>query len=277
MTATKTTTAVAKIDATKPCSNSQEMHQLLKQAGVQIQAALPAVLRGSAERLARCALTEFQRNPEIARCSGRSILSCVIQAAQLGLEVGGPTGQCYMVPYKNEATFLLGYRGMISLAFRSGQVANIFASLVHEKDEFKVHRGTKPGIDHVPVLRDAGKPIGAYAVIVYKSGQCDFEMMSFDEIEAHRKNYSKQPGGMMWTKAWGEAAKKTVLRKLLKRCPLAVELPGEAGDADEVVTSNGEAIQIEVTPVVEPEPVTAGAMFAEQDEAFGSDISAQAK
>lgn len=253
--------AKATITDTTVCTVPQ-LRGLFDSALPQIRKALPGVLQKNAERMARCALTEFQRNPEIAQCTGLSILSCAIQAAQLGLEVGGPTGQSYMVPFKNskkggvkEAQFQIGYRGMITLAFRSGEVSNIYASLIRENDKFEIMRGTTPGIDHRPALKNAGPVVGVYAVVVYKTGSPNFEVMSKDEIEHHRRTYSKQPDSLLWTKAWDEGAKKTVLRRLLKHCPLAVDWPVQAFDGGESDDAGAEIIEVEsVTTPALPEP-----------------------
>ncbi len=230
------TAALAKIDDKTVC-NVPQLRAVFDQALPQIKNALPATMKRNAERMARCAVTEFQRNEQLAKCTGLSILSCAIQAAQLGLEIGGPTGQCYMVPYGGKATFQIGYRGMITLAFRTGEVANIFAAVVREKDRFRMLRGTSPGIDHEPATGDAGKVIGVYAVLVYKTGQINYEYMSRDEVEHHRQRYSKQSGqNSPWASAWNEMAKKTAVRKLLKYAPLSVDFPNEITDPDDDTT-----------------------------------------
>ena len=243
---------LARFDPNGPC-NPAQLQRLFADAKVQLERALPAQLKKNAERIARCAITEFQKNPELAKCTGLSILSCAMQAAQLGLEIGGVTGQSYMVPYGGKATFQIGYRGMIALAFRSGEVASIYAAVVREKDAFKIQRGTSPGIDHQPATSNAGKVIGAYAVVVYKSREVIFEYMSRDEIEHHRQTYSKQKYSMLWTSAWDEGAKKTVLRRLLKQCPFAADFPAPTVDddapADEVI------LTVPASPDPEPKAI----------------------
>jgi recombination protein RecT len=236
---TTTTKELARIDDRTVCNVSQ-IKTLFDSALPLLRKALPAAMHRSAERIARCAVTEFQKNPELLECTGLSILSCAVQAAQLGLEIGGVTGQSYMVPYWNkkkgvkEAQFQVGYRGMITLAFRGGEVSNIYAECVRERDKFRIIRGTHPGIEHEPVAVNGGPVIGAYAVLVYKSQQFNSVFMSREEVEHHRATYSKQTQSdrSPWKTAWNEMAKKTVIRKLLKHCPLAVELPVQAFNDD---------------------------------------------
>lgn len=265
---------LAKIDERTVC-NTRQLATLFESAIPRIKKSLPPTMKQHAERMARCAVTEFQKNQSLAKCTGMSVLSCCLQAASLGLEIGGPMGQCYMVPYGSQATFQIGYRGMITLAFRSGEIANIYAAVVREKDKFRMLRGTSPGIDHEPVACGGGQVVGAYAVVVYKSGQINYEYMTRDDIEHHRKTYSKQPNSLLWTSAWNEAAKKTVLRRVLKQCPQAADVSsvpdlddGEIVDTTAAFTVAGLPEAAAELPPVEDNGVDepSGALFpAEQD------------
>lgn len=277
-------TAVAKYDGNAACS-LQQLGAMFQDALPRVKEALPADMQKHAERLVRVAMSEIQRNPEIAKCTGFSILKCVLEASTHGLEIGGPLGQAYIIPYKRkvgetwivEAQFQIGYRGMVALAYRSGRVTNIYAQVVREKDRFKMLAGTSPGIDHEPNPA-GGKVIGVYAVIVYVSGQINFEYMTRDEVEHHRTTYSKQPQSMLWTSAWNEGAKKTVTRKLLKYAPLGVQFPTDVEEVDPDIDT------VEVQPAAPqlnaPAEETPGENGAPQDGLWGgedTDVSAQAK
>src|SRR5690348_15772894 len=74
----------------------------------QLRLALPKAI--TPERLARLVLTEVRRIPALLDCNRNSLLGAVLQAAQLGLEPG-VLGQCWIIPYKGNATFVLGYQG----------------------------------------------------------------------------------------------------------------------------------------------------------------------
>ena len=81
------------------------------------------------ERMARIALTEIRRNPKLANCSIESLMGAVMECAQLGLEPGS-TGFCWIIPYGQEATFQLGYKGLLQLLWRSDQIASIQSEVV---------------------------------------------------------------------------------------------------------------------------------------------------
>ena len=190
----------------------------------------------TAERVIKIAITMFHRTPGLQECSVESVLGCVIQAAELGLELSGPLGQAYMVPYRNkhtqrkEAQFQIGYRGLQDLAYRSGRVDCFPAHVVYENDTFDYAYGTKPFLTHKPTMGDPGAMKAFYAVLMLKGGANDFEVMSLAAVEAHRDRYSKgaDRNDSAWKTAFEEMAKKTVIRKLAKRAPLSTELRAAA-------------------------------------------------
>lgn len=100
----------------------------------QLALAVPKHL--SADRMARIAATEVRKTPALLNTTPASFLGAVMQSAQLGLEPGSALGQAYLVPYGNQCQLILGYRGMIDLARRSGQVLSLNAYAVREGDEF---------------------------------------------------------------------------------------------------------------------------------------------
>lgn len=226
--------ALARIDPKTVCAVPQ-LRTLLSAQLPDLQRLYPAALQQAAPRLARAIVTEVQKNPQLAKCTAASLISCAVQAAQLQLEIGGPLGQSYMVPYWSkdlnafEAQFQLGYRGMVTLACRSGKVRNVTAQLVREGDEFDVVLGTAPGIHHRPG-KARGATTHAYAVVQYAAGGVDVEVMTVAEIDEHRKRYSKQGTAKngdragVWQSSFDAMALKTPLRKLLKRCPVGVDI-----------------------------------------------------
>jgi recombination protein RecT len=206
------------------------LRHLLTQPNViaQVRMAVPRHL--TPERVIRVTLTACQRNPELLECEPYSIVGCLIQASELGLELDGVLGQAYMVPFNNrktgkkEAQFITGYRGLISLAKRAGDIIHFAAHVVREGDLFDYRYGTDAKVDHSPALDGRGKPIGVYALVRFKSGGCDFEVMGWNEAMEHGRKWSRTFNKGAWQDSPEEQAKKTVLRRLAKRCDMAVEL-----------------------------------------------------
>ncbi len=186
----------------------------------QIKMALPKHI--TAERLARIALTQLRQTPKLLECTRESLLGAIMQCAQLGLEPG-TLGQCWLIPYGKEATFILGYRGMAQLAWRSSQIASIAARAVFEGDVFAYDFGTDE-IKHQPGgTTDPAKLTHVYAIVRTSNGGRLWDVMTRAEVEAIRKRSRAGESGP-WKTDYAEMAKKTVMRRLFKIAPLSAEL-----------------------------------------------------
>ncbi len=208
--------AVAK---TKKPSSIQDYIEVMKPA---IQAALPSVM--TPERFSRITLSALSANPKLKECTPQSFLGAMMTAAQLGLEPNTPLGQAYLIPFRNhgrmECQFQLGYKGLIDLAYRSGEVSIIQAHAVYENDDFQYELGLDPTLRHVPAKSNRGKPIAYYAMFKTKDGGYGFQVMSMEDVKSHAQQYSKSYGNGPWQTNFDEMAKKTVLKKVLKYAPL---------------------------------------------------------
>jgi recombination protein RecT len=157
-------------------------------------------------------------------CDPISFIGSIMFCAQLGLEPGGPLGHVYLVPYGKSVTPILGYKGMIELARRSGQIVSISAHEVYEKDHFDFEYGLDEKLCHKPNMKgDRGAFIGAYAIAHIVGGGHQIEVMSKKDID-NIKNRSKANNGGPWVTDYPEMSKKTVIRKLFKYLPVSVEI-----------------------------------------------------
>jgi recombination protein RecT len=137
-----------------------------------------------------------------------------------------------------ETQFVLGYKGLIDLAYRSGEITDIQAHEVHENDTFEYELGLNPTLKHVPALKDRGAVVLYYAVWHTKSGGYGFEVMSVEDIQAHMKKYSKAAGSGFspWSTNFDSMAKKTVLKQALKYAPIKTDFV-RAVTQDETIKS----------------------------------------
>ena len=200
------------------------MQTYIKSMEGEIKKALPSVI--TPERFTRMVLSAISTNPKLGSCTPSSFLGAMMSAAQLGLEPNTPLGQAYILPYQNkgvlEAQFQLGYKGLIDLAYRSGEVEVVQAHIVFENDEFTCEYGLEPKLTHIPASTNRGIPVKVYAMFKTKSGGYGFEVMSMDDVREHAKKYSKSFGSSYspWSTNFEEMAKKTALKKCLKYAPL---------------------------------------------------------
>lgn len=196
-----------------------------------IMSALPRNI--DVDRFTRIVLTTVRQNPRLLRCDPMSVLAATMQSAQLGLEPGSGLGEAYIIPYGNQATFQLGYRGVTKLARNSGDITSIFAEAVYEGELFHVALGSTPKITHEPNYAIEGrgtfeKMTHVYAVADLHGGGQQFAVMGKAEIEQHRNRYSKaaDSNDSPWKDPLGavEMAKKTVVLRLAKMLPLSAEV-----------------------------------------------------
>lgn len=208
----------------RPADPASTMKAYITRMNGEIAKALPSVM--TPERFTRIVTSAISTTPQLAQTTPQSFLGAMMTAAQLGLEPNTPLGQAYLLPYKNhgklECQFQLGYKGLIDLAYRSGQVTIIQAHEVRENDEFSYSFGLEPTLHHVPARGDRGNVICYYAMFRTKDGGFGFEVMSREDVEAHARQYSKSYGNgySPWSTNFDEMAKKTVLKKCLKYAPL---------------------------------------------------------
>jgi len=217
--------------ANKPVSPEQTIRHYLERMAPEIQRALPKHL--DADRLARIAMTTIRQTPKLLDCNVQSLLAAVMQSAQLGLEPN-ILGQAYIIPYGKEAQFIIGYRGMIDLARRSGHIESIYAHPVYDQDEFDYEYGLEPKLRHKPAMGDRGEFIGAYGVAKFKDGGYHFEFMPKSEIDK-RRGRSKAKNSGPWVTDYEEMACKTVIRHMFKYLPISIEIMKQVEYTDETV------------------------------------------
>lgn len=216
--------AAARAELSKPINGFRSVLEKMKP---QIQLALPRHV--SPDRMLRIVLTTVQRTPKLLECTRESLLGCIVQCAQLGLEPDGLLGHAYLIPFFNnrqnrmECQLIVGYKGLLKLARQSGEIASISARVVHEKDVFEFEYGLQEKLRHIPSMEeDPGQLIYAYAIFRLKDGASHFDVMSIREIEAIKKR-SKSSGSGPWVTDFEEMAKKTVLRRASKMSPASIE------------------------------------------------------
>lgn len=184
----------------------------------------------SPDRMLKVALHAVRAVPQLLDCTTESLFGAVIQCGQLGLEPNTVMGHAYLIPFKNrrqnrtDVQMIVGYRGLIDLARRSGQIVSIAAHVVHERDEFDFAYGLVERLIHRPAMGDRGEVIAFYAVAQLKDGGHAFEVMSRDEVDAIRDaSQGYRSGSSPWHTHYSEMGRKTAVRRLAKYLPLSIE------------------------------------------------------
>ena len=193
----------------------------------EIRRALPTVI--TPERFTRIALSALNNTPALQQCTPMSFLAALMNAAQLGLEPNTPLGQAYLIPYKNkgnlECQFQIGYKGLIDLAYRNGQIQTIQAQAVYEHDFFEYEYGLEPRLVHKPAFSDRGDVIYFYAIFKTVNGGFGMAVMSKADMDLYAKTYSKafDASYSPWKTDYTSMALKTVVKKCLKLAPIRTD------------------------------------------------------
>lgn len=227
----------------------------------QMARALPSHV--TADRLARIALTEVRKNPDLLKCDKASFLGAVMQACALGLEPG-INGACYLIPYKETCTFVPGWKGLVDLVSRTGR-ASVWTGAVFEGDEFDYALGDKPFVHHRP-----GEEIDPERLVyVYAIGRVNgseypvIEVWTMPKVWRHRDKINKQ-GGKHYSFRHPEMyARKVVLLQVLKYLPSSAEMAQavelqrqeELGSAQDLPLNHLLGSQPDAAPPATAEPV----------------------
>ncbi|WP_353809105.1 recombinase RecT [Agromyces sp. SYSU T00194] len=210
--------------------------------------------RIGADRFVRAAVTSIRTNRQLAQCDELSILGGLFVAAQLALEIGGPRGLAYLVPYGREAQLIVGYRGYVELFYRAG-ARKVEWFIVREGDEFRQWSTGSGGRDYqwTPLNTDTDRPlVGAVAQIQGAQGEFQFEYMSKAQINERRP---KRATSGPWADWYEEMALKTVMRQLAKTARQSTdELALAASNDGAVITQvEGGPVRVVHPPTAEPE------------------------
>ena len=221
---------VEKLDEPVKLTKDMSIADLIKALAPEIKRALPAVL--TPERFTRMALSALNNTPQLRECSQMSFIAALMNAAQLGLEPNTPLGQAYLIPYKNknsiDCQFQLGYKGLITLAFRTGQMQMIQAHVVREADVFDFEYGLDPKLIHRPANgspEERGEITYVYAMYKLLGGGFNFEVANKAEIDFFAAKYSKSFASQYspWSTSWEEMAKKTCIKRAMKYAPVSAD------------------------------------------------------
>ena len=235
--------------AIKQAEKPKNVRDLLEARMGEIQKVLPSVI--SPQQFLRLALNALQNTPHLMECTMPSFYGAIMQCAQLGLKPN-VNGEAYLIPFKNnkkggvyECQFIVGYKGLMILARRSGEVANIDAQTVYANDEFDLAYGFDPTLVHKPYLKgDRGEPVGFYATVLLKDGGKSAHYMTVADAQRYGKRYSKSYNNSPWATDFEAMAKKSCLRQVLKYAPMST-------DVDRAIEADNHVLRFEANSTID--------------------------
>ena len=202
-----------------------------------ISKALPSTI--TPERLIGIFEMVIKSSPKLAQCSQKSLISAVIQTAQLGLQPGN-IGHIHLIPFKNkgilEAQLRIGYKGYVELVNRSGKATIFEAEVVYSRDIFEYEKGLYPILRHIPAQGDRGFKIGVYCIAKNLiANEKIFVYLQKEEVEKIKKSArSSNTDYSPWTTWPDEMWKKSAVKRISKLLPISTVIQS-ALSADETI------------------------------------------
>ena len=186
-----------------------------------------------ADQIVMDAVQALETNPKLRECDPMTVLGGLVTISQLGLRPN-VLGQSYLVPMWNgrnkrfEATMIVGYQGLLTLAYRTADVKHAESRVVYEGDLFEFSFDYNQLVHSVDITKPKGVPVVVYSVVHMANGFTHVERpMTIAELEEHRDKYAmarKKDGTVVgpWRTEFIAMARKTMLVKALKYLPKSI-------------------------------------------------------
>lgn len=214
-----------------------------------VKAQISKVVGGkNGDRFISSLLSAVQANPGLQACTNSSLVSAAMLGQSLNLSPSPQLGQYYMVPFSDRkngrtvAQFILGYKGYVQLALRSGQYKKLNVLAIKEGELVKydpLNEEIEVNLIEDEAEREKAPTIGYFAMFEYLNGFRKTMYWSKTKMEAHAEKYSKgyaaHKGYTFWEKDFDAMAYKTMLRQLISKWGVMSIDMMTAIDADEAV------------------------------------------
>jgi recombination protein RecT len=250
------------ITKTTPLRQVGDVRELLVNQHARDQLAAVATKHLSPERMMRIVANAIRTTPKLQKCEPMSFLGALMQCAHLGLEPNTVLGHAYLIPFDRnkkvtdpktgkeswvkvpEVQVVVGYKGLIDLARRSGHITSIQANIHYSDDElWEYEEGTEAILRHRPGAQE-GKKLHAYAIAKFKDGGHAYVVLPWKAVLKIRDGSQNWQSAVKnqktketpWFTHEDAMAKKTAIRALAKYLPLSVEfsdaiaIDGKAAD-----------------------------------------------
>jgi len=176
------------------------------------------------EQFIKVAQVAIHKNEALMKCTPGSVYLACMEALQLGLDLSGAMGEAYLVPYGKVATMIVGYKGLITLACKTGDISYVDAIPVFHGEPFEITRGLKDEIVHETdpdIEWVEGNLRGVYCRVFFKDGAVKFHYVPkshCDRIRGLSKAGQSEYGP--WKNHYVAMAQKTAIRAGLKTIPM---------------------------------------------------------
>lgn len=177
------------------------------------------------DRMLRVVLTALRANPALGRCQQASVIGSILQLVALGLEPNTPLGLAYLVPFRGVCTPIIGYKGMIELAYRSGRIRMLDANVAREGDAFSHHYSFEPDFQYERKAPLTARLTHAWCWGTTTDGGRFLQVLNAEDIAARKaRSAANNSGNSPWRTDEAAMWRKTAIRAAQWRLPQSPEM-----------------------------------------------------
>lgn len=227
------------------------------------------VVNGNGQQFVASLLSVVTNNNLLAKATNESIMTAAMKAAVLNLPIEPSLGFAYIVPYKGQAQFQIGYKGLIQLAIRSGQIKNINSGIIYTS-QFKSYDPLFENLEVDFSQPATGEVAGYFASLELTNGFRKLTYWTKDRVYNHGKRFSMSFNNGPWKSDFDAMAQKTLLKDLIsKYAPLSTEMQNAIMADNE--GENLKAAPVDVTPAHETQSLNSLLGHVEESPAIDSE------
>ena len=205
----------------------------------------------------------YTSNADLQQCEPKLVAAEAMRAAALHLPLSRALSRAYVVVFKDHGVpkpqFLIGYLGLLDLADRSGQYEIINADVVYKGE--LLSKDKLSGLIDLGGQKESNEVVGYFAYFKLTSGRKQIIYMDIKQMCHYAKMYAPtlkfsklteedlykmaqeqaengpKAGTIGWFGDFNNMAKKTVLRQLLKRGPMSIEIQQAIANDEEYISA----------------------------------------
>ena len=213
------------------------------------------VLKDKASGFVSSVLTLVNNDKYLANADPNTVMAGAMIAATLDLPLDKNLGYAYLVPFSGKANFIIGYKGYIQLAQRSGKYKSLNVIPVYKGELVRWNRLTEE-IEFDPSKKEDDTVIGYVGYFKLINGFEKTVYWSKEEVEVHRIRHNKlknpQELNGVWKTDYNTMACKTVLRNMLSKWGLlSIEMQKAEINDEKTVEVDVETGEIKTAEPVE--------------------------
>lgn len=217
-----------------PLRSVTTVKELLFNKMAQQQLQVVAAKHMNPERMMRVFANAVRSTPKLGECDPLTLLGSLMTCASLGLEPNTPLGHAYLIPFekwgekKPQVQVIIGYKGFIDMAYRSGKIASIHAGIHYSDDElWEYENGTSARLRHREGPQE-GQKLHAYAIAHFKDGGHAYVVLPWHHIlkirnlsQGYKSAIKSGKKDTPWIMFEDAMAAKTAVRALAKYLPMS--------------------------------------------------------